>query len=189
MGGELLLGPAAVVARPRAVSRPHACDWPRCGCQWRVQAILGTAAPYSTIPFGGDQKFLPVFQNGCSQDYASFPCGHASMGFYLMAPAFFLYRRRPRLAAAFLCLGLIAGFTIGMARIVEGSHFASDVIWSGGFVYFTGLAYPSPFVLISSLPTAKCLSPLPSRYARFRRARRRLPLPALGVVGNLPLLQ
>ena len=99
----------------------------------------GRPRPHCTIPFGGDQEFLPVLQKGCDQDYASFPCGHASTGFYLMAPAFVFYRRRPRLAVAFLCLGLIAGFTIGMARIVEGDHFASDVIWSGGFVYFTGL--------------------------------------------------
>jgi membrane-associated PAP2 superfamily phosphatase len=105
----------------------------------------GRPRPYSTIPFGGDQEFLPVFQNGCSQDYASFPCGHASMGFYLMAPAFFFYRRRPRLAVGFLCLGLVAGITIGMARIVEGSHFASDVLWAGGFVYFTGLVLSALF--------------------------------------------
>ena len=71
----------------------------------------GRPRPHSTIPFGGKQEFLPVFQKGCDQDNASFPCGHASMGFYLMAPAFVFYRRRPRLAAAFLCLGLIAGFT------------------------------------------------------------------------------
>ena len=62
-----------------------------------------------------------------------------------MAPAFVFYRRRPWLAMAFLCLGLVAGITIGIARIVEGSHFASDVLWSGGFVYFTGLALAAVF--------------------------------------------
>jgi lipid A 4'-phosphatase len=99
----------------------------------------GRPRPHSTISFGGEQEFLPVFQKGYAQESYSFPCGHASAGFYLMAPAFVCYRRRPRLAAAFLILGLFAGFSIGMARIMQGSHFASDVIWSGGFVYFTGL--------------------------------------------------
>ena len=46
----------------------------------------GRPRPHSTIPFGGEQEFLPVFQKGCDQDNASFPCGHASMSFYLMAP-------------------------------------------------------------------------------------------------------
>ena len=105
----------------------------------------GRPRPYDTIPFGGGQEFLRVFQKGCAPETTSFPCGHASMGFYLMAPAFVFYRRRPRLAVAFLCLGLVAGITIGMARIVEGSHFASDVLWAGGFVYFTGLALSAIF--------------------------------------------
>jgi lipid A 4'-phosphatase len=105
----------------------------------------GRPRPHDTIPFGGDKEYLLIFQRGSEQDATSFSCGHASMGFYLMAPAFIFYRRSPRLAAAVLCLGLFAGFTIGMARIVQGSHFASDVIWSGGFVYFTGLVLSALF--------------------------------------------
>ena len=63
LGGEFLLGPAAVVARPRAVSRSDACDWPRCDCQWRVQAILGTAAPARHDPLRGRSKtFCPFFR-------------------------------------------------------------------------------------------------------------------------------
>jgi membrane-associated PAP2 superfamily phosphatase len=112
----------------------------------------GRPRPHCTIPFGGDQEFLPVLQKGCDQDYASFPCGHASMGFYLMAPAFVFYRRKPWLAMAFLCLGLVAGIT----RIVEGSHFASDVLWSGGFVYFTGLALAAVFRLTTDAASPLC---------------------------------
>jgi len=32
-----------------------------------------------------------------------------------------------------------------LARIVAGSHFASDVVWSAGIVYFTGLALAALF--------------------------------------------
>ena len=134
LGLMLIIGPGVIV---NGVFKPY----------W------GRPRPYNTIPFGGDREFLPIFQKGWDDDYASFPCGHASMGFYLMAPAFVFYRRRPRLAAAFLCLGLIAGFTIGTARIVEGSHFASDVIWAGGFVYFTGLALSALFRLNTEEPS------------------------------------
>ena len=34
---------------------------------------------------------------------------------------------------------------MGLARIVAGSHFASDVVWSAGIVYFTGLALAALF--------------------------------------------
>ncbi len=105
---------------------------------------MGAAAPNDTIPFRGQQPYLAVGDIGIS-DGASFPSGHASMGFYLMAPAFVLYRRRPRLAAAFFALGLAGGTIMGLARIVAGSHFASDVVWSAGIVYFTGLALAALF--------------------------------------------
>jgi membrane-associated PAP2 superfamily phosphatase len=104
----------------------------------------GRPRPNDTIPLGGQRAFLPVGDIGIS-DGASFPSGHASMGFYLMAPGFVFYRRRPRLAAAFFILGLAGGTIMGLARIVGGSHFASDVVWSAGIVYFTGLALSAVF--------------------------------------------
>jgi membrane-associated PAP2 superfamily phosphatase len=104
----------------------------------------GRPRPNDTIPFSGQRPFLPVGDIGIS-DGASFPSGHASMGFYLMAPGFVFYRRRPRLAAAFFVLGLAGGTIMGLARIVAGSHFASDVVWSAGIVYFTGLALAALF--------------------------------------------
>lgn len=101
--------------------------------------------PHATAPFGGQQDFLTVGQRGCVDSDASFPSGHAATGFYLMAPAFVLYRRRRRLAASFLLLGLVSGVVIGLARMAVGCHFPSDILWSGGLVYFTGLALAAPF--------------------------------------------
>ena len=48
-------------------------------------------------------------------------------------------------AVAFLLLGLLSGSVIGLARMVAGSHFPSDVLWSGGFIYFTALLIAAPF--------------------------------------------
>ena len=101
--------------------------------------------PHATIPYGGDREFVPVWDRGVGQEDSSFPSGHAAMGFYLMAPAFVCYRRRPRLALALLLVGLGCGGVIGLARIVAGSHFPSDVLWSGGFLYFTALVIAAPF--------------------------------------------
>ncbi len=105
----------------------------------------GRPRPNDTIPFRGHEPYLPVGDIGIGSDGASFPSGHASMGFYLMAPAFVLYRRHRRAAMAFFALGLAGGTIMGLARIVAGSHFASDVVWSAGIVYFTGLALAAVF--------------------------------------------
>jgi membrane-associated PAP2 superfamily phosphatase len=118
----LLLGPGILV---NGISKPY----------------IGRPRPILTQDFGGEKDFLPVWSIGenLKGDCNSFPSGHASAGFYLMAPAFVLYRRRPGWAAAFLLLGLATGCLVGIARMAAGGHFASDVVWAGGFVYFSGL--------------------------------------------------
>ncbi|MCO6454893.1 MAG: phosphatase PAP2 family protein [Pirellulaceae bacterium] len=100
----------------------------------------GRPRPNQVAEFGGEHQFLRVGDPGWNAELKSFPCGHASMGFYLIAPAFLCYRRHPRLAIAFLLLGLAAGGSLGVARVVQGRHFASDVLWSAGMVYYSGLA-------------------------------------------------
>jgi lipid A 4'-phosphatase len=100
--------------------------------------------PHATTAFGGQREFLPVFSQGSAPD-SSFPSGHAAMGFYLMAPAFVCWRRRPWLAAMFLLLGLAGGVVMGLARIVAGGHFPSDILWAGGIIYFSALALAAPF--------------------------------------------
>jgi membrane-associated PAP2 superfamily phosphatase len=99
----------------------------------------GRPRPHQTVEFGGKQAFVAVWGMGTSRYSKSFPSGHASMGFYLMAPAFLLYRRRRAWAFAFLLLGLAAGLALGIARIAQGAHFPSDVLWSAGMVYLSGL--------------------------------------------------
>jgi membrane-associated phospholipid phosphatase len=69
------------------------------------------------------------------------------MGFYLMVPAFLLYRRHGLLARACILLGLLAGLALGVTRVLQGAHFPSDVLWSAGFVYLTGLGLAGLFRL------------------------------------------
>ncbi|OYW24720.1 MAG: hypothetical protein B7Z55_01380, partial [Planctomycetales bacterium 12-60-4] len=72
---------------------------------------------------------------------SSFPSGHAAVAFYLMAPAFIVHGRRPRLAKGLLLFGLLFGACMSATRVVQGGHFASDVIWSAGIVYFTCVGF------------------------------------------------
>jgi membrane-associated PAP2 superfamily phosphatase len=40
----------------------------------------------------------------------------------------------------FVALGLGYGSLVGLARMLQGAHFLSDVLWALGFVYLTALA-------------------------------------------------
>jgi len=99
----------------------------------------GRPRPKQIEQFGGNSTYLPVWCKGTAGQGKSFPSGHAAMGFYLIAPFFFLRDQHKRWATAFLAIGVGYGLLIGLGRMIEGGHFASDVLWSGGFIYFCGL--------------------------------------------------
>ncbi len=139
----------------------------------------GRPRPDQTVHFGGDQPFLHVLERGPVGDYFSFPSGHAAAGFCLIAPAFLLYRRRPRLAAWWLAFGLVFGLVVGLGRVLQGRHFLSDVFWAATIVYFTGcaldyllLARPSPIPRHRAAPSASGRPAVPlARGSKGRRKR------------------
>ena len=100
----------------------------------------GRPRPREVIEFGGKHHFSQIWQKGDTGKNSSFPSGHASAGFYLMAPWFLLRRKNPSLAVGWLLFGLSYGSLVGTARIMQGGHFLSDVVWAGGLVYLTGEA-------------------------------------------------
>lgn len=72
--------------------------------------------------------------------YNSFPNGHASVGFFMIFP-YFLYRHRKKvLAMVWLAGGACYGILMGIGRMAQGGHFASDFLWSAAMVYLVGLA-------------------------------------------------
>jgi len=106
----------------------------------------GRARPSQVTEFGGSKQFtraaIPADQ--CPKN-CSFVSGHASVGFYFLALAFVLPRRR----ALWLVLGTGLGLGIGLVRIMQGGHFLSDVIFCGIIVYLTArvlhaLMFPAP---------------------------------------------
>lgn len=92
--------------------------------------------PRSIQEFGGHKDFIPAFipaamiadQPGNNKSFVS---GHAAMGFYLMVLAW-VFRRR-----SWLYAGLVMGFVVSFGRIIQGGHFASDVIFAGFLCYFS----------------------------------------------------
>ena len=92
--------------------------------------------PRSVQEFGSQKDFIPAFipaamikdQPGNNKSFVS---GHAAMGFYLMVLAW-VFRRR-----SWFYAGLAMGFVVSFGRLVQGGHFASDLIFAGFLCYFS----------------------------------------------------
>ena len=94
--------------------------------------------PGETQDFGGAFPYAPpfVFDGACG-DNCSFVAGDPAAGFALLAPALLLPpRRRP----AGIAGSLLLGGSIGLMRMLQGSHFFSDVVFCGLLVAATALA-------------------------------------------------
>jgi membrane-associated PAP2 superfamily phosphatase len=103
--------------------------------------MWGRPRPLQCVAFGGEKQFLPL---GTWADThlsnSSFPSGHAAVAFYLMAPSFIAGQGRRRLKIASFAAGTLYGLGMGLTRVVQGGHFASDILWAGAIVYLTGVA-------------------------------------------------
>lgn len=86
------------------------------------------ARPYQVTQFGGTQAFTraAVMTDQCDAN-CSFVSGHVACGFFLVSLAL-VHRRR---ALQWTAAGLVAGFTIGFARMSDSAHWFSDVLWAG----------------------------------------------------------
>ncbi len=98
----------------------------------------GRPRPREITEFGGKENYVKVWIKGDTNG-KSFPCGHASMGFYLSIPFLFLRNKHKKWAWIFFVFGTLYGGMIGYARMVAGGHFASDVVWAAGMVWITGI--------------------------------------------------
>ncbi|HSQ08046.1 MAG TPA: phosphatase PAP2 family protein [Chromatiaceae bacterium] len=153
----------------------------------------GRPRPYQVTEFGGASAYLPPLMKGEDRDGKSFPSGHSSVGFSLVAFALIWLRRRPWLAAVAFVLALAAGGGFGLARMAVGDHFLSDVLWSAVMIYAVALAL---YYGILDIPGREdrarlrsAAAPLPD--ARFNRAAAGLAGLALavGVLFATPLSQ
>lgn len=94
-----------------------------------LKSYWGRARPRDVVPFGGDDPFTPAvwIADSCARN-CSFVSGHAGLAFWTTAFAFLL--PAPHRAPVF-CAGLCLGGLMGLARMAEGAHFLSDVLFAG----------------------------------------------------------
>jgi len=99
----------------------------------------GRPRPCEIVQFGGAKQFLQPWQPGVNGQGRSFPSGHGSAAFYLTAP-FFIYRRtKPAVARRWLAGGLVFGLLMSFARITQGGHFLSDILWAWGMIHMSAI--------------------------------------------------
>jgi lipid A 4'-phosphatase len=85
----------------------------------------GRPRPEQIVQFGGSMQFVPapLPSRQCDRN-CSFVSGHAAAGFWLIAGAWVWPRQR----RAWLAGGIAFGTLVGVARMLQGGHFASDVL-------------------------------------------------------------
>ncbi|WP_411844768.1 phosphatase PAP2 family protein [Roseibacillus persicicus] len=98
----------------------------------------GRPRPKQVTAFDGTESFERLLHYEPESTGKSFPCGHATVGFYFLALVPLLKGRRRWWA---LILSLLLGLLIGIARMTQGGHFASDVIWAAAVMWFTSLLF------------------------------------------------
>ncbi len=119
----LLVGPGLMV---NVLLKPH----------W------GRPRPRQVFEFNGNREYRQALTLKSPRRGRSFPSGHAATAF-ATCMLFHLFRERKKWAYAGLAFGLIQGSLAGFARIANGAHFLTDVLWAGilifalnGFLYY-----------------------------------------------------
>lgn len=100
----------------------------------------GRERPRQMSSFGGNKAYQQPWERGEPGTGRAFPSGHAAAAFYLAMPYFALRRRKPRVAIWVYSVGMLYGILMGIARITQGGHFVSDILWAWGVVHLTAVA-------------------------------------------------
>ncbi len=97
----------------------------------------GRPRPRDLEIYGGRYSYEAPLTMDRESDGKSFPCGHATMGFYFFAPAFGLGLKKRYWYYLLSIFAALYGSWIGWGRIIQGGHFLSDVIFAGAMVYLS----------------------------------------------------
>ena len=102
-----------------------------------LKEYWGRPRPAQIIEYNGTQTYEPSLWINLESYGKSFPCGHATMGFYFFSIAL-LFRKRVRISI--LVFALIFGLVIGIVRSSMGGHFLTDTVWSAIFMWIVSKA-------------------------------------------------
>jgi lipid A 4'-phosphatase len=97
----------------------------------------GRPRPREIELYGGRYAYEAPLNIDPESPGKSFPCGHATVGFYFFAPALLFAIKKRQFYFFITCFAIVFGTVIGWVRVIQGGHFVSDVIFAGGMVYLS----------------------------------------------------
>jgi len=100
----------------------------------------GRPRPKQVEQYGGEMEYLTVLVPGTEKYGRSFPSGHSAVGYVMLVLFLTGLSVRNPLAWWALAFAIPYGTVIGMARVLQGAHWLSDVMWSLGIIYYCTLA-------------------------------------------------
>lgn len=97
-----------------------------------LKHLTNRHCPWDMQDFGGYAPYLSLFASTPENIVRGvcFPSGHASGGFAWIIWGLALRATRPVLAKRVLLGALLLGMAMGLARLMQGAHFISHVLWS-----------------------------------------------------------
>ncbi|MBN1426705.1 phosphatase PAP2 family protein [Candidatus Fermentibacteria bacterium] len=90
--------------------------------------LWGRPRPRHIEQFGGTQQYRPVWAPRPGARGTSFPSGHVVTAFSLGGIS--VLAASPVARGALVLASLVYGTLMGIARMTQGAHFATDVTWS-----------------------------------------------------------
>lgn len=99
-----------------------------------AKEFFARARPRDIVLFGGDDIFTGFLRLG--EAGLSFPSSHAKSGFIMVVLFYFFLASRLKIAYFFLGFSFVWGIAISFARIAQGGHFFSDIIFSLFLAHF-----------------------------------------------------
>jgi membrane-associated PAP2 superfamily phosphatase len=118
-----------------------------------VNSILkehwGHPRPAEIVEFGGDGSYAPPWAKRPSGQGKSFPSGHAAIAFSYIVFYFILRVPRPGLAKVCFWGSILFGSLMGLARVAQGRHFLSDVLWAAYIPYLSCMLF---YYLVFRIP-------------------------------------
>lgn len=107
-----------------------------------LKEYWGRPRPVDIQAYHGNSDYRNVWQPAGKGAGKSFTCGHCAMAFSVASGAA-VYPLHPAIAVGTFVAGVSYGILMGVARISQGGHFPTDVLWSATVVLMvlTGLYY------------------------------------------------
>ncbi len=93
----------------------------------------GRPRPAELTNMGGDREYKRVWEPLGRGQGKSFTCGHCAAA-YSVSSAVAFYPLHPVISVIALTAGVAFGTAAGIGRLVQGGHFATDILWSGVLV-------------------------------------------------------